>query len=170
MNLLSTADALQVAIDLIKPSGRVLGIDLIPVQPPKGVSAMQGDFLSPEIQAEMKNFLRDPDRGRVRRPTILASQENDDHTTISDDIIRETTSQSYVDLEREENSGVDDGAWAEHEDKCIDVVLSDMCEPWPLTDGQYKRSVNNPYARLMNTSGNTFRDHAGSMVGYLRDY
>jgi 23S rRNA U2552 (ribose-2'-O)-methylase RlmE/FtsJ len=151
----------QVAVDLTKPNGRVLGVDLIPAQPPKGVNAVQGDFLSPDVQREIKNFLRDPDRGRPRRSTILATPEE----VVSEDMIRETTSQSYLDLEREEYSEEEDEDPAgEHNDKCVDVVLSDMCEPWPITDGLYIKSKVNPYIRLMNTSGNTFRDHAGSMV------
>lgn len=55
-------------------------------------------------------------------------------------------------------------AAAQHLDKTVDVVLSDMWEPWDPLDGMYKRTISNPYRRLMNTSGNTFRDHAGSMV------
>ena len=46
----------------------------------------------------------------------------------------------------------------------VDVVLSDMCEPWEQTTGFWKRSLTDPYLRMMNTSGNSFRDHAGSMV------
>lgn len=150
----------QVAVDLTKPSGRVLGVDLIPTQPPKGVNTIQGDFLSPDVQREIKNFLRDPDRGRPRRPTILARAQD----AISEEVIRATTSQGYVDLEREENSEENDDMDSAHDDKCVDVVLSDMCEPWPITDGLYLRSKSNPYVRLMNTSGNAFRDHTGSMV------
>lgn len=46
----------------------------------------------------------------------------------------------------------------------VDVVLSDMCEPWEQTEGFWKRSLSDPYYRMMNTSGVKFRDHAGSMV------
>lgn len=46
----------------------------------------------------------------------------------------------------------------------VDVILSDMSEPWAQTDGFWKRSLSNPYYRMMNTSGMPFRDHAGSMV------
>ena len=48
--------------------------------------------------------------------------------------------------------------------KTVDVVLSDMCEPWDQTEGFYKRTLSDPYLRMMNTSGNNFRDHIGSMV------
>jgi 21S rRNA (uridine2791-2'-O)-methyltransferase len=51
--------------------------------------------------------------------------------------------------------------------RTVDVVLSDMCEPWLQTSGFWKRSLSNPYNRMMNTSGNNFRDHAGSMVCLL---
>lgn len=40
-----------------KPTGRVVGIDLIPAQPPKGVSTIQGNFLSPDVQSMVKQFL-----------------------------------------------------------------------------------------------------------------
>ena len=44
-----------------------------------------------------------------------------------------------------------------HEEQCVDVVLSDMCEPWDLIEGRHKRSISNPYYRMMNTSGNAFQ-------------
>lgn len=46
----------------------------------------------------------------------------------------------------------------------VDVVLSDMCEPWEQTTGFWKRSLSDPYIRMMNTTGIKFSDHAGSMV------
>ena len=39
-----------------------------------------------------------------------------------------------------------------------------MSAPWPQTHGFTIRSLSNPYRRMMNTSGITFKDHAGSMV------
>lgn len=44
------------------------------------------------------------------------------------------------------------------------VVLSDMSEPWPQTSGFSMKTLSNPYSRMMNTSGISFKDHAGSMV------
>ena len=52
----------------------------------------------------------------------------------------------------------------EQEDKVVDVVLSDMSAPWDQTTGFWKRSLSDPYRRMMNTSGVNFRDHIGSMV------
>jgi 21S rRNA (uridine2791-2'-O)-methyltransferase len=56
------------------------------------------------------------------------------------------------------------------EGRVVDVVLSDMSEPWDQVAGFYKKSLSDPYFRLMNTSGNSFRDHAGSMVSNDRLY
>lgn len=91
-----------------------------------------------------------------------------------------TTDQSYIDLERHEDES---GVWSmdreggkrlersrrkdEEEGRMVDVVLSDMCAPWDQTTGFYKRSLSNPYHRMMNTSGIAFKDHAGSMVCYV---
>ena len=50
------------------------------------------------------------------------------------------------------------------ESRIVDVVLSDMSAPWEMTDGFWKRSLSDPYFRMINTSGMKFRDHAGSMV------
>jgi hypothetical protein len=40
-----------------------------------------------------------------------------------------------------------------------------MSAPWQQTSGFSSNTLSNPYRRLMNTSGMSFRDHAGSMVG-----
>ncbi|OQU94673.1 hypothetical protein CLAIMM_01003 [Cladophialophora immunda] len=129
----------QVAVDLTKPRGRVLGVDLLPVQPPKGVSTIQGNFLSPDIQAEIKSFLRDPDRGRLRRPLMLGSSETSEDGL--DQAMLEEEATGYLERESHEKT-LEEEHNREHLDKSVDVVLSDM---------------------LMNTSGNAFRDHAGSM-------
>jgi len=150
---------------MTKPNGRVIGVDIIPAQPPKGVSTIQGNFLSPEVQADLKSFLRDPDRGRLRRKGLFCSSEEEAVGAISAGVLVEVD-QGYIDLEKQESAhaaeeDLEDELAAE---KMVDVVLSDMCEPWEQTSGQWIKSLSMPYLRMMNTSGNNFRDHAGSMV------
>lgn len=129
----------------------MLGVDIIPAQPPKGVSTIQGNFLAPEIQEYIQDFLRNPNRGRPRQPGAI-----------------DDASPSLL----EPASNADPGAAQSDDDKTremtVDVVLSDMSAPWYQTSGFWKRSLSNPYHRMMNTSGNTFRDHAGSMVSFSR--
>ncbi|KAJ5875548.1 uncharacterized protein N7473_012895 [Penicillium subrubescens] len=135
----------QVAVSRTQPNGRVLGVDIIPAQPPKGVSTIQGNFLSPEIQEYIQDFLRNPNRGRPRQPGAI-----DDASSS----LLEPTSDAEADGTGSEDGGLE---------RTVDVVLSDMSAPWYQTSGFWKRSLSNPYHRMMNTSGNNFRDHAGSM-------
>ena len=162
----------KVAVDRTYPNGRVLGIDIIPAQPPKGVSTIQGNFLSPGVQEEVKKYLRDSDRGRVRQELSLLAEEGEEQMTEED---LEYTSRSYLELEKCAESagtkkqdvvamGKGRAADDEEQGRMVDVVLSDMSEPWAQTEGFWKRSLSDPYYRMMNTSGMSFRDHAGSMV------
>ncbi|KAJ5041058.1 uncharacterized protein L3040_005615 [Drepanopeziza brunnea f. sp. 'multigermtubi'] len=155
----------QVAMERTKPSGRIVGIDIIPAQPPKGVSTIQGNFLSPGVQQEVKRFLEDPDRGRPRQHVFSTVQATDgmenaqDHETR---VLLPEVEESYIDLERhaardqEMSEGTEEGEKEEEpkrrgrgrrqeDGKLVDVVLSDM---------------------MMNTSGINFKDHAGSMFAH----
>lgn len=126
--------------------------------PPRGASTIQGDFTSPAIQASIRKFLSDPERGRPRRGLVFvdgkAGEDQVDEAEIG-----------YVERERIMSSR--EGGQKEREAaNSVDVVLSDMCEPWPIIDGLWKESLKQPYfySRLMNVSGIPLRDHMGSMV------
>ncbi|EFQ94378.1 hypothetical protein PTT_07944 [Pyrenophora teres f. teres 0-1] len=170
----------QVAVNRTLPDGRVIGIDLIPAQPPRGVSTLQGNFLSPVIQEELRAYVRDPEMGR---PTKQAPTMTGDGLTEEelDEIER-----GYIDMERHAHLEPEEPEMAEQpaeggkhgnvsptrlslkerdvqNGRVVDIVLSDMSEPWEQTVGLHKKSLSDPYFRMMNTSGNAFRDHAGSM-------
>ncbi|KAL7770972.1 hypothetical protein CFE70_000912 [Pyrenophora teres f. teres 0-1] len=171
-----------VAVNRTLPDGRVIGIDLIPAQPPRGVSTLQGNFLSPVIQEELRAYVRDPEMGR---PTKQAPTMTGDGLTEEelDEIER-----GYIDMERHAHLEPEEPEMAEQpaeggkhgnvsptrlslkerdvqNGRVVDIVLSDMSEPWEQTVGLHKKSLSDPYFRMMNTSGNAFRDHAGSMTG-----
>ena len=165
-------------MDRTFPNGRVLGIDIIPAQPPKGVSTIQGNFLSPSVQEEVKKFLRESNRGRIRQELSFMA-EGPEHQMTEEDL--EQSSRSYFELEQKADVGTlsnaDDiaqdmyGGRSKNGDMgtgMVDVVLSDMSEPWEQTEGFWKRSLSDPYYRMMNVSGVSFRDHAGSMVSSNR--
>ena len=168
------SDRNQVAADRTSPNGRILGIDIIPAQPPKGVSTIQGNFLSQAVRDEVKQFLLDPNRGRPKQQRFLTVPDGHEYATEED---LETT--DYLQLERSADlSTGHDGIETsmKHmskkqvgiaERRMVDVVLSDMCEPWEQTEGFWKRSLSDPYFRMMNTSGMSFRDHTGSMVYFI---
>lgn len=120
----------------------------------------------------MQDFLTDPDRGRPRSPSIFSPADSGDDAkpTIAND------DRGYVDSERHADDRGDLGSEDKNkarisnkererlEGKTVDVVLSDMSAPWDQTSGFWKKSLSNPYFRMQNTSGTSFRDHAGSMV------
>ena len=143
--------------------GRVVGIDVLPVQPPRGVSTLQGDFLSGGIREEVRRFVAEGARGRV------GAGEEEEGRSVVDRAGREAETEA-VEEDREAKKGKKAPTQKELDveaGRVVDVVLSDMCEPWPLVAATWVRSVSNPYRRMMNTSGMAFRDHAGSMVREL---
>ncbi|RWA03639.1 hypothetical protein EKO27_g11466 [Xylaria grammica] len=144
----------QVAVERTKPNGRIVGIDLLPAQPPKGVSTIQGNFLSPAVQNMVKEYL--VEFVQQRRTT------DQDAEFSEDDEVFITERPSYIDAERAE-SIESDHERSLNDGKLVDVVLSDMSAPWLQTSGFSSNTLSNPYHRMMNTSGMSFRDHAGSM-------
>lgn len=54
----------QVAAERTRPRGVVVGIDLIPAQPPRGVTSIQGDFLSPRVRALVREVVGEQVRRR----------------------------------------------------------------------------------------------------------
>lgn len=181
----------QVAVNRTSPGGRVVGIDIIPAQPPRGASSIQGNFLSKEVQDEVRNYVQDYWKGRARKRGILARRVGDESEEgepgVSEDEVDELA-KGIVDMGRDgsptpvqetsiptTNTEQDGEAEKElsqtekddRDGRVVDVVLSDMSAPWEQITGTWIRSVNNPYRRMMNTSGMPFRDHAGSMVSLL---
>ncbi|XXH03896.1 hypothetical protein Hte_010304 [Hypoxylon texense] len=156
-----------VAVERTKPNGRVVGIDIIPAQPPRGVSTIQGNFLSPSVQQLVKDYLVE---FAQRSPPVPMVEPSGD----AEGVISERP--SYIDTERAESAEFEEAV--ESDGRLVDVrnhsihsnalvavmiVLSDMSAPWMQTTGFSSNTLSNPYYRMMNTSGMSFRDHAGSM-------
>ncbi|RKF64069.1 rRNA methyltransferase 2, mitochondrial [Erysiphe neolycopersici] len=148
----------QVAVERTKPHGRVLGIDIIPAQPPKGASAIQGDFLSAGVQAEAITFLSKPDRGRVKSELIFSDPESDIKTS---PLSSESHENSFW---LGEEASINENIVQSNKYRVVDVVLSDMSAPWDQTSGFWKKTLSDPYLRMKNTSGINLKDHTGSMV------
>lgn len=109
----------------------------------------------------MKKFLANPRRGRPLRPQITTGEEG----AVKGEV--EAASQTYIEQERAMMK--DEEEWAakagdtEGAENSVDVLLSDMLEPFPMIEGLSKMSLGRPY-RLMSTSGHTLRDQVGSIV------
>ncbi|KAI1408442.1 23S ribosomal RNA methyltransferase [Hypoxylon sp. FL1857] len=145
----------QVAVERTKPNGRVVGIDIIPAQPPRGVSTIQGNFLSPGVQQLVKDYL--VEFAQRRSPSVPEEEPSEEGGNII------TERPSYIDAERAESVESGHEEPLENDRRLVDIVLSDMSAPWVQTTGFSSNTLSNPYFRMMNTSGMSFRDHAGSM-------
>ena len=127
----------------------------------------------------MRAYIQDPDLGRPRKEV----SPHKDGEILEEEL--DQMERGYVDIERhahlegvgtesigqpdkDSSKGPDPKLPLKERDRIqgrvVDVVLSDMSEPWDQVAGFYKKSLSDPYFRLMNTSGVPFRDHAGSMV------
>ena len=166
-------------MDRTAPNGRVIGIDIIPAQPPRGVSTVQGNFLSIAVQQEVKNLLRD-----AQIHALNCSSSSVAHNPLSTLQTREIELGMVDSVELESRMSLTengftpptksmdaDGSGRNHSrkvdgdgERLVDVVLSDMSAPWEQIAGFWKKSLSDPYFRMMNTSGMSFRDHASSMV------
>lgn len=101
------------------------------------------------------DFLRDPNRGRPRPVVGTHDEEGEIQSIIEKNKVTEA---AVAEQEKRDDD--------EPSDRTVDVVLSDMSAPWAQTKGFSSNSLSNPYHRMMNTSGISFRDHAGSMVWF----
>ena len=180
MSRSTSLSQIEVAVDRTFPNGRVVGVDVIPTQPPKGVSTIQGNFLSSAVQEEVKRFLRQSERGRAKAEVSFDAKDTEGQMTVKE---LEQMSKSYLELEKRAETDLpnnhEHGAFPmlngkpgndNGEERMVDVILSDMSEPWAQTEGFWKKSLSDPYYRMMNTSGMSFRDHAGSMVNSILQY
>ncbi|GAB1217545.1 hypothetical protein ATERTT37_006784 [Aspergillus terreus] len=109
------------------------------------VSTIQGNFLDPEIQAYVREFVRDHNRGRARPSNEYNGDELDTPALKTD------TAPPNIPTD------VKEGEHGNANERTVDVVLSDMSAPWYQTTGFWKRSLSDPYNRMMNTSGDLCR-------------
>lgn len=147
----------EVARQRCHPDSMIMGVDILPCDPPKGVSALQANILSQRTQDLIRLYF-------VKHHNVESFLENNDS---------KSSSKSINDIEFEEElhneeeyrevfepDEIDDKKEPiQSELLPIDVILSDMYVPLPRLDGFSSNITNQPYHRLMNTSGVAIRDH-----------
>lgn len=74
----------------------MIGIDLIPAQPPRGVMAFQGDFLSPMVQKFVKDMIIDHHQ---REPPPPPPPSEPQEPSSGDESLA-VDRPSYIDMER----------------------------------------------------------------------
>lgn len=107
----------QVAFERTKPRGLVIGIDLIPAQPPRGVTSIQGDFLSPQVQALVKEVLREQIRRKKReekeQQELLREKKKREKDEAAAADAADAAADADADAEKEEHRESESGALAE---------------------------------------------------------
>ncbi|KIW05723.1 hypothetical protein, variant [Verruconis gallopava] len=152
----------QVAQTKTSPGGRVIGIDILPVQPPRGVSTIQGNFLSKEVRDEVRRYVLDPDKGRPKRPVL-----NDQTKSAENGMLYvEEEEHGYLDMER--HADLDLSPEPALQTSPAPSDLNALPEKRKLTlkdrDAAAGRVIDVLLSDMMqNTSGIPFKDHAGSM-------
>lgn len=120
----------QVAKDATGPNGVVVGIDLIPAQPPRGMTSIQGDFLSPRVRALVKDVLveqvRRKERNRRERQQLEAAASSAPERVDAEGEAVEgsvvSDQPSYVDQEKQATQDIEEATGAEEEgQRMVDV-------------------------------------------------
>lgn len=168
----------QVAAEKTAPNGRVVGVDILFVPPPEGVTAIQGNFLTKSVQDQVRKLVCDPDLGRkIPKGRILIEGEEgtddspqDVERTIDGEEIHlkeleMRMAKTAIEVENGSNDDTTHNSNDSNNDKYnVDVILSDMCAPLNQSTGFWLRSVNDPFVRMANISGLAVRDHGASIV------
>ncbi|VEU23076.1 DEKNAAC103997 [Brettanomyces naardenensis] len=155
----------QVALERCPANSKILGVDILPYQPPRGVSSMQANILSKRTHEQIRDFYRLSNREHQLDSLKDVEIKTDAGETI---IVKENSMvQTEHELLEEEDlstsplpvNGQDilTSHWP------LDVVLSDMYVPIIQISGFGNSTTNNPYYRMANTSGLAVRDHEMSM-------
>lgn len=152
----------QVAIERSAKGSKVLGVDLLPYQPPIGASAIQGNILNKETHRLIKDYfilssLERKDKVFEELEVISASGR---HTKISESSVLEKEIEASVLLNESKERDIDTDMRHRYP---VDVVLSDMYVPFPQTTGFSSALTNFPRFRMANTSGLAIKDHGMSM-------
>uniref|UniRef100_A0A8H7KAG7 rRNA methyltransferase 2, mitochondrial n=1 Tax=Bionectria ochroleuca TaxID=29856 RepID=A0A8H7KAG7_BIOOC len=167
----------QVALELTKPDGLIVGIDLLPAQPPKGVTTFQGDFLSPMVQKLVKDcILEMQNRRELSRlksePKAEKKKSKEDGVPEEPQIVAESEKTKKKNDKKVNEDEQPLEAARQHDLQPQSYIDMERQASHVETEGQGKLhhgpgSMNMVDVvlsdMLMNTSGIPFHDHARSL-------
>lgn len=145
----------QVAHERTGPKGRVLGVDILPCEPPPGVSSIQSNILSKKTHELIRLFFSE--HFRLNKHDEIHKDHGYFQHVLEDDLNRLEESETYRNIPNPV------GNTRNVEQYPIDVIISDMYESWPQITGYWNNLTNAAYYRMANTSGLAIRDHYQSI-------
>lgn len=143
----------QVASRRIGEGGMVLGVDILPCDPPAGVSSLQANILSKKTHELIRVYFSK--HFRLNRHDDL----HHNHGYLKH-MAEETARDQECETYREVFSADPSDSVVKYP---IDVIISDMYEPWPQTSGFWTNITNAAYYRMANTTGLALKDHYQSI-------
>lgn len=126
------------ALERTRPNSHVLGIDILPAQPPRGVSSVRGNFLSPAVQSIVRESLREAHARKAALPTERAGDESvgeeGDAAPEEGEVGEVVRKMSYLDVERPQMKAVNEKG--QDDSRVVDVCLPPtLLTPLYLTPG-----------------------------------
>ncbi|EDO19390.1 hypothetical protein Kpol_1002p37 [Vanderwaltozyma polyspora DSM 70294] len=134
----------------------ILGVDILPCDPPTGVSSIQANILSKRTHDLIRLFFNE---------SFQLNREDNLHKDYG-------YFQDYLENELDSNFKEDSQTLMTDNDKPvnfsiskypIDIVVSDMYVPWQVFNTHQNNITNIPNYRMANTSGLAVKDHAQSI-------
>lgn len=129
----------QVAVERTKPKGIIVGIDLIPAQPPRGVTSIQGDFMSPKVRRLVRDVCVEQVRRKrreeaekkalERKPEALGMRkgeegEGEEKGALDGEVVEDRP--SYIDLEKQASQDIEAAeAGTDGDGRMVDVSSAD---------------------------------------------
>lgn len=145
----------QVARERVGPKGMVLGVDILPCEPPKGAHSIQANILSRKTHELIRLYFS-------RHFQLYKSDDLHEHHgyfqhRLAEQLESIRNTEAYNEIF---NVGLSSGKVGKFP---IDTVISDMYECWPQVTGFWNNLTNAAYYRMANTSGIAVRDHYQSI-------
>lgn len=173
----------QVSIERSPHGSKILGVDILPYQPPKGASSIQGNILSKGTHKLVRDFFILSELEKTKqifedveiistadsKPDFLLNSDSEHTIEPAKSVLEQEVeiNQLYESEISKNDKNGNTGKLSENaklfKDYPVDVVLSDMYVPFPKDYSYNSALTNNPYFRMANTTGLAFRDHAMSM-------
>ncbi|CAI4061685.1 hypothetical protein SKDZ_07G1240 [Saccharomyces kudriavzevii ZP591] len=154
----------QVAQQRSSSNSMILGVDILPCEPPHGVNSIQANILAKRTHDLIRLFYSK--HFQLNRRDEL----HENHGYFQNMLEEELTHLKDTELYREIFTSDDNydisntnSTLKEREKFPVDVIISDMYEPWPQTTGFWNNITNQAYFRMANTSGLSIRDHYQSI-------
>lgn len=144
----------QVALERSMPGSMVLGVDVLPCEPPHGVSALQANILSKKTHELIRLFFSK--HFQLNKKDLLHKDHGYLTHLLTNHLVEIMETETYRELFSPDSDG-------EVSKTPLDVVISDMYEPLPQHSSFWNNLTNMAYYRMANTSGLAIKDHSQSI-------